>query len=352
MPGGAKNQRRRATRDDCPVDDPEAVAEAAGLRYVSDEQPGIRRVRRGKGFSYVDADRRTINDAKVIERIKALAVPPAWTDVWLCRDPRGHLQATGRDARGRKQYRYHPRWRTVRDADKFDHLVDFAEALPAVRRRVARDLALDGLPRERVLALVVRLLDETLIRVGNAEYAEENDTFGLTTLRGRHVRVGRGSVVFDFVGKGGIEHEIKLADARLARTIRRCHELGGKTLFTYVDEDDKPAPVDSGDVNAYLRDLAGETVSAKDFRTWGGTVLAGEYLVGVDDPDDPAETVLAAIDHAAEALGNTRTVCRNCYVHPAVIEAYEKGALQKAYSKARAGDRFRRSERAVLDVLS
>jgi DNA topoisomerase IB len=329
----------------------EEAAAAAGLRYVSDAEPGYRRVRRGRGFGYLDREGHPVRDQRTVERFKNLVVPPAWTDVWLCADPRGHLQATGRDARGRKVYRYHSRWRSVRDGDKFDRLADFGAALPGIRGQVAKDLARRGLPRERVLALVVRLLDETLIRVGNEEYAEDNDTFGLTTLRRRHARIGRGTVVFDFIGKGGVEHEVKVADAGLARTVRRCHELGGKTLFTYLDEDEKVVPVDSGDVNDYLRDVAGDETSAKDFRTWGGTVIAAEYLVGADPAEDPDAAIIAAVDHAAEALGNTRAVCRQCYVHPQVAEAFRGGALAEAYAGARAGGRMRRAERAVLDIL-
>src|SRR5262245_17576440 len=258
MSGGARASHRRERSNGAEESDAEEAAVSAGLRYVSEGEPGYRRVRRGKGFGYLDPRGKPVRDTKTIDRFKALVVPPAWTDVWLCADPRGHLQATGRDARGRKVYRYHPKWRTVRDADKFERLPEFASALPTVRTHVAHALARSGLPRERVLALVVRLLDKTLIRVGNEAYAAENDNFGLTTVRGRHARLGRGAVVFDCVGEGAVEDEIELADARVARTIRRCHELGGKRLFTYQDEDDRAVPVDSDDVNEYLRDLAGE----------------------------------------------------------------------------------------------
>jgi DNA topoisomerase-1 len=329
---------------------------AAGLRYVTDREPGLRRIRCGRGFRYVDASGAPAS-GRAVERARALVIPPAWTDVWICADADGHLQATGRDARGRKVYRYHDRWRTVRDADKFDRLADFGAALPGVRAAVSGDLARNGLPRERVLALVVRLLDETLIRVGNEEYAVENETFGLTTLRSDHVRLRGSRVVFDFVGKSGVEQEVAVADRRIARVVARCHELGGKALFTYLDDDGEVVPVGSQDVNAYLRELAGEETSAKDFRTWGGTVLAAEHLLSeASDPSDADDReverdVVAAIDHAAEALGNTRAVCRASYVHPAVVEAHRSGDLAEAWRTSRGGGRMRRAERAVLQVL-
>jgi len=329
---------------------PAAHAAEAGLRYVSDTEPGVRRVRCGRGFTYRDPDGAVVRDDRTLDRIRSLAIPPAWTDVWICAHPSGHLQATGRDARGRKQYRYHPRWRTVRDADKFDRLSEFGAGLPTLRSRVARDLQLEGLPRTRVVALVVRLLDETLIRVGNEEYAEENETFGLTTMRTSHASFRRGTVHFDFVGKGGIEHEIAVADARLARIVRRCHELGGKQLFTYIDESGERVPVGSSDVNAYLREVAGEMVSAKDFRTWGGTVLATEYLADQSLDGDPARALVAAVDHAAEALGNTRSVCRSSYIHPDVLRAFPNGDLHAAWAEARPGGRLRKAERATLAI--
>jgi DNA topoisomerase-1 len=342
-----------ATEPEC-LPQPQEVAEQAGLRYVSDRRPGIRRRRAGRGFSYRLPDGSTVRDPAERARIAALAVPPAWTDVWICRDPRGHVQATGRDVRGRKQYRYHPRWREVRDADKFDHLLAFGTRLGDLRAQVDEDLQGTGLPRERVLALVVRLLDDTLIRVGNAEYAADNDTYGLTTLRRRHVEVTDRRVVFEFVGKGGIDHRVKVAEPRLARLVRRCSELGGQELFTFVDEAGEPTEVTSSDVNDYVRAVIGQDTSAKDFRTWGGTVIATEALTGGRRPSTgPAveAEILRAIDAAAEALRNTRTVCRQCYVHPAVPDAYRDGTLEQRWRSARATARHRRAERAVLAVL-
>jgi DNA topoisomerase-1 len=337
------------------------ATESAGLRYVTDREPGLRRVRSGRGFRYVTSTGAPARPSDAA-RAKALVIPPAWTEVWVCRDADGHLQATGRDAKGRKQYRYHDRWRSVRDADKFDRLPAFGAALPKVRATVAEHLSSSGLPRERVLALVVRLLDETLIRVGNEEYATENETFGLTTLRDDHVRVRGSTVTFEFVGKSGREQEVAVADRRLAGIVRRCHELGGKALFTYRDDDDRPACIDSGDVNRYLRALAGPDTSAKDFRTWGGTVLAAEHLVEAAEADGAAQSgdadrdldgeIVAAIDHAAEALGNTRAVCRQSYVHPAVLDAHRSGELLDAWRHSRSSDRMRRGERAVLRVLA
>jgi DNA topoisomerase-1 len=253
--------------------DPEATAEEAGLRYVSDAMPGIRRRRAGRGFTYAGTDGRRLTDRRVLARIRALAIPPAWTDVWICPIARGHLQATGRDARGRKQYRYHARWREVRDEAKYGRMVAFGQALPRIRRRVEADLALPGLPRERVLAAVVRLLEKTAVRVGNEEYARENRSFGLTTLRNRHAEVGTSRIRFRFRGKGGKETEVELNDRRLARIVARCQELPGQALFTYLDEDGEPRTVDSADVNEYLREISGEEFTAKDFRTWAGTVL-------------------------------------------------------------------------------
>lgn len=329
------------------------AAEQAGLHYVTDASPGIRRVRRGKGFSYQSRNGHAV-DERTRERIRALAIPPAWTDVWICADPRGHLQATGRDARGRKQYRYHDRWRSVRDADKYDRLLDFGRHLEAVRRQVDEDSRRPVLDRDKVLGLVLRLLDETLIRVGNQEYADDNDSFGLTTLRHEHVEVGARRVSFEFVGKGGIEHEIRVDDPRLARAVRRCHELGGKSLFAYETEAG-PVTVTSSDVNERLRELVpGADVSAKDFRTWGATVRTLEHLAGEEAADDERgreAQVLEAIDEAALLLGNTRTVCRSCYVHPAVPAAHLDGSLPEHWRSSRATSWYRRGERATLSLL-
>jgi DNA topoisomerase I len=341
-----------------PCPDPAEVAAQAGLRHVSDDQPGIRRVRAGRGFTYRRADGTTVRDPSERERLAALAVPPAWTDVWICPDPRGHVQATGRDQRGRKQYRYHPRWREVRDADKFDHLLVFGQRLGDLRARVEQDLRRHGLPRERVLALVVRLLDDTLIRVGNPEYAADNDTYGLTTLRRRHVEVTDRRAVFDFVGKGGTEHHVTVDDARLARLVRRCSELGGHELFTYADEHDGVREVSSTDVNDYVREVIGQETSAKDFRTWGGTVIAAETLATMETGEGSGaepqveQDILAAYDAAAASLHNTRTVCRQCYVHPAVPDAYRDGTLADHWTRSRATARLRRAERATLAVLN
>jgi DNA topoisomerase-1 len=343
-----------------PADEPSCppareIAEEAGLRYVSDQRPGISRRRSGRGFRYLRPDGTTIADKREKARLAALAVPPAWTDVWICPHPDGHIQATGRDNKGRKQYRYHPRWREVRDADKFDRVLTFGERLPQLRAQVAQDLAGSGLHRDRVLALVVRLLDDTLIRVGNPEYAADNDTFGLTTLRHRHVEISSRQIVFEFVGKSGIDHRVRVEDARLARLVRRCHELRGHELFTYVDDGGALANVTSCDVNAYVRAIVGLESSAKDFRTWGGTVIATETLAACPAPATKRETeaaLLTAFDAAAAALRNTRAVCRSCYVHPAVPEAFTAGTLDEHWRTARGSTYYRRAERATLAILN
>jgi len=334
---------------------PEAAAAEAGLRYVSDEAPGIRRRKRGGGFTYARPDGTTIADKTERARISALAIPPAWTDVWICPRADGHILATGRDDRGRKQYRYHPRWREVRDADKFGQLTAFGRRLSGVRRAIDADLGRRGLPREKVLALVVKLLDTTLIRVGNDAYALENESYGLTTLKGDHVRVeGRHVTAFDFVGKSGLEHAVLLGDERLARIVYACHELGGQDLFSYTSEGGELADVTSSDVNRYLADIAGAGVTAKDFRTWGGTASAAAALA-VSRPaanDTQADKlILAAFDVAAEVLGNTRTVCRSCYVHPVVPAAFRSGDLHTAWRHARSRDRLSRVETMLLKLL-
>jgi DNA topoisomerase-1 len=336
------------------VDDPVADAVAADLVYVSDEQPGIQRRRRGRGFSYHDGDKH-VTAATTLERIQALAVPPAWSDVWICRDPDGHLQATGRDARGRKQYRYHPRWREVRDANKFAALHAFGTALPELRGRVDGDLRKTGMPRDKALALVSCLLDRTLVRVGNKEYADDNESYGLTTLTPEHAEVGWNSVTFDFIGKGGVEHHVEIADGRLARLVRRCHELGGQSLFSYRDaETGEVSGVSSTDVNDYLNLITGLPITAKDFRTWGGTVRATEYLALQGLPGDDKEvdaTIVEAVDDAAEHLRNTRTVCRNCYLHPTVLDAYRDGSLLEAWNTSRSSAKLARAERTVLSLI-
>jgi DNA topoisomerase-1 len=313
--------------------DPVESAQAAGLRYVSDTQPGIRRKRAGKGFAYVGTDGKTIRDAKELARIRALAVPPAYTDVWICLSPNGHIQATGRDARGRKQYRYHPKWREVRDETKFGRMLAFSEALPRIRTRVERDLGRPDLPREKVLATVVRLLECTCIRVGNDEYAKANRSFGLTTLQDRHVEISGSSLSFEFRGKSGKVHKVDLNDRRLARIVQRCQALPGEDLFQYVDDDGVRQSIGSGDVNEYIREISGEEFTAKDFRTWAGTLLAVAALgeAGVFTTQRQAKSnVLGAIDRVAKQLNNTRAVCRKYYVHPAVFETYLAGTMEEA----------------------
>jgi DNA topoisomerase-1 len=309
---------------------PEGSAQAVGLRYVSDTQPGIRRQRAGRGFCYRGLDGRPIRDPAVLRRIKALAIPPAWTDVWICPRPDGHIQATGRDARGRKQYRYHPRWRAVRDATKYDRMTAFGEALPQLRTRLERDMALPGLPRAKVLAAVVRLLETTLIRIGNLEYTRANSSFGLTTLRDRHVKIAGATLRFHFRGKSGIYHTVRLHDRRLATIVKRCQDLPGYELFQYIDAAGERQTIDSADVNDYLRQITGQDFTAKDVRTWAGTVLAACALreCGPCTSQTAAKkNIVQAIDAVARRLGNTRAVCRTCYVHPTVLEAYLDGSL-------------------------
>lgn len=339
--------------------DPEASAEEAGLRYMTDAAPGIRRRRAGKGFTYFGVDGGRISDADRLAWITALAIPPAWTEVWISPVKRGHLQATGRDARGRKQYRYHPRWREVRDEAKYGRLIEFARALPRIRRRTDHDLRRRGLPREKVLALVVRLLEATLIRVGNEEYARDNGSFGLSTLRDRHVRGNGADLRFVFKGKSGKEHAVRVQDRRLARVVRQCQELPGQELFQFVDADGARQSIDSDSVNAYLREVSGADFTAKDFRTWAGTVAASMALRGFLDIDDAAgrkKAIVSAIEEVAGQLGNTPAVCRACYVHPDIIDAYLDGTLVDALSeRARGAGRgahaLRAEEAAVLGLL-
>ncbi|MHB8645508.1 MAG: DNA topoisomerase IB [Thermomicrobiales bacterium] len=316
-----------------PPTDPVVSARAAGLRHVSDARPGIRRKRAGKGFSYRAPDGTLIRDTGTLRRIRSLAIPPAWTEVWICATPQGHIQATGRDAKGRKQYRYHPRWRDVRDETKYLRMIAFGEALPRIRERVHADLARHGLPREKVLATVVRLLETTFIRVGNEEYAKTNNSYGLTTMRNEHVAVSGGTVIFRFRGKSGIEHAIGLDDRRVARIVKRCKELPGAELFQYIDADGERQTIDSGDVNAYLDEITGDHFTAKDFRTWAGTLLAAMALQEFEAFDDEAQgkkNIVRAIERVAARLGNTPTVCRKCYVHPAVLDAYLEGTMRDA----------------------
>ena len=292
---------------------------AKRLRYSSDSEPGLRRVDNERGVAYLRASGKPVRDAATLRRIRSLAIPPAWTDVWICLDAQGHLQATGRDARGRKQYRYHGQWREMRDAHKFDRMMDFAAALPAVRRRVAADIARTGLPREKVLGAIVRLLDTTCLRVGNERYAEENGSFGLTTLRNKHVRVAGSRIELEFRGKGGKFHRAAVDDKRLAGIIRRCRELPGYSLFEYLDEAGGVQSVGSADVNAYLKEISGLDITAKDFRTWAGTVIVADELARREPPVGPSH-VVAAVREAARRLGNTPAICRKSYVHPRVMD--------------------------------
>lgn len=315
---------------DNPLSDPPAAAKAAGLRYVLDDRPGIRREKLGDGFRYLDAGGDPVTDEATLGRIKSLVIPPAWTDVWICPQANGHLQATGRDAKGRKQYRYHPKWRAVRDEVKYERMLSFGQALPAIRKEVDRALSLPGLPREKVLATIVYLLEATMMRVGNEEYARTNKSFGLTTLRNRHVKVDGSDVEFRFRGKSGVYHKVQVHDRRLARIIRRSRDLPGQELFQYVDDEGETHSIDSSDVNDYLRAITGEDYTAKDFRTWSGTVLAALALQEFEKFDSETQAkknIVRAIESVAEKLGNTPTVCRKCYVHPVVLDAYLDGTV-------------------------
>jgi DNA topoisomerase-1 len=335
--------------------DPVEAAGAAQLRYVSDAKPGLRRVRHGAGFRYIGPDGAPIRDLVTLRRIRKLAIPPAWTDVWICPVPHGHIQAVGRDARGRKQYRYHPRWREVRDQTKYARLLDFAKALPRIREHVARDLARPGLPREKVLAAVVRLLETTLIRVGNEEYARHNRSYGLTTLRSQHVTIEGTRLRFEFRGKGGKHHRVGITDRRLARVVRQCQELPGHELFQYLDDEGNRQSIDSADVNDYLRDSGGDDFTAKDFRTWGGTVLAAFALAAgaaSAEGSNLKQQLAEAIREVARRLGNTVAICRKCYIHPEVIAAHTEQALPTALAREAArDDRLSREEFAVLRLL-
>jgi DNA topoisomerase I len=333
MPSRHSNLKRSPTAISVPIIDPVESAKAAGLRYVSDLKPGIHRSSHGKTFRYTTPDEKPLRDKETLARIKSLVIPPAWTDVWICLQANGHLQATGRDARGRKQSRYHPRWREVRDETKFERMAAFAEALPNLRERVDQDLKLPGLPREKVLATIVSLMESTLIRVGNAEYARENKSYGLTTMHNRHVEVHGSNITFTFQGKSRVHHTINLQDRRLANIVKRCSDIPGYDLFQYLDPDGAHHSVDSADVNDYLHQIAGpkfeaQHFTAKDFRTWAGSVLACELLSTLEPFSSVIEAkrnVVQAIKSVASRLGNTPSVCRKCYIHPAVLEAYLNG---------------------------
>ena len=350
---GAAADRRREHR---------TAAVRAGLRYVTDGLPGIRRRRAGTGWAYYAPDGSRITDPAERARLNRLAIPPAWTDVWICPDPRGHIRATARDARGRKQYRYHPAYRATRDASKFRRILEFSEVLPRIRERVERDLAVRHLTRRKVLATVVRLLDKTLIRVGNDAYARENRSFGLTTMRARHVAVRGDTVRFDFRGKSGVRHSVAVTDRRLARVIQQCQDLPGQELFRYRDEHGRLQAIDSGDVNDYLREISGRAITAKDFRTWAGTMLAARTLRDLGRSSSVREAerkIVQAMDTVAGRLGNTRTVCRTYYVHPAVLDAFRDGVTvpppppppPRALQRERPTAALRRDEIAVLQFL-
>ncbi len=344
-----------------PVPSPENVyaARAARLRYVNDRQPGIARRGTAGRFVYRGPDGKVIKDGAVLARIKALAVPPAWTDVWICPLDNGHLQATGRDARRRKQYRYHARWRHIRDETKYEHMLEFGRALPAIRRRVDADLSLPGLPREKVLAAVVRLMEDTLARVGNPEYAAQNNTFGLTTLRNRHVRIAGGRIELDFRAKHGIRHTSIVSDRKLARVVKNCRDLPGSELFQYIDDAGERHCIDSEDVNDYLREISGCDITAKDFRTWAATHLAVLALADQAEERPTRKAQVEAIRQVARKLGNTPAICRKCYIHPAVLEGYLDGSLRRtlaavnaAVGQDEAAAEMWRIERIVMRFLA
>src|SRR5438132_11241749 len=332
---GGKKKRRRTNSAVAPAAalDPLVAAERAQLRYVSDSMPGITRHKARNGFDYHLPDRSLAREIATSKRIRALAIPPAWTDVWICRDPNGHLQATGGDQRGRKQYRYHPRWREVRDEAKYEKLLTFGHVLPLIRARVAADLQRHGLPREKVLAAIVRLMELTLFRVGNSEYAKTNKSYGLTTLRDRHVAIEDSHVHLSFRGKSGLRREGDIIDRRLARIIKACRDLPGYELFQYVNEAGERHAVGSEEVNAYLREITSEDLTAKDFRTWAGTHLAAEALrkfARLDSEAKRKKAIIRAVEKVARHLGNTPAICRRCYIHPTILDGYLDGTLLDA----------------------
>lgn len=350
----------RTPEDVAVLQDPVVSAQVVGLRHVGDQNPGICRVSSRKNFRYRDPAGRVVRDKETLARIKSLAIPPAWTDVWICPDPNGHLQATGRDGRRRKQFRYHPRWREIRDETKYARMIIFARVLPKIRHRVKKDMALNGLPRNKVLATVVRLLEVSLIRVGNEEYARENDSFGLTTMRNKHVDVNGSALRFHFRGKSGKWHDVDIRDRHIAKIVERCQDLPGQELFQFMDDDGERRDVRSEDVNEYLREISGQDFTAKDFRTWAGTVLAAMALrefAKFDTKVQAKKNVVAAIESVAEKLGNTPAVCRKCYIHPHVLDSYMDGTLVETL-KRRAERQISRwlrglppEEAAVLGLL-
>ena len=338
VPAKQKRQKRAVPAESAGIlNDPADFAKAAGLRYVSDHRPGISRKRFRDSFRYTHPDGTPVKDTETLARIKSLVIPPAWTDVWICKEANGHLQATGRDARGRKQSRYHPKWRTIRDENKYERMTHFAEALPGIRARVHHDLGLHGMPRNKVLATIVSLMEVTHIRVGNTEYARENHSYGLTTMRNKHVDVHGSEVTFSFQGKSRVHHTIQLRDKRLARIIRQCEEIPGHELFQYLDHEGNHHVIDSQAVNEYLREITGEHFTAKDFRTWAGTVMAAKMLHEFEPFQNVTEAkknIVSAIKQVASELGNTPSVCRKCYVHPAVLDAYMGGMSKQEAREA------------------
>jgi len=331
-----------------------ASARAAGLRYVNDGEPGFTRERRGSAFIYKDAKGRVVRNAKLLDRFRSLVIPPAWTTVWICSDADGHIQVTGRDARGRKQYRYHPKWNSARDGGKYDRMIEFAMALPDIRKRVEADLKKTPLSREHVVATVVRLLEKTLIRIGNKEYARANNSFGLTTLRDHHVQIKGSAVTFHFRAKSGVVQTIELDDAKLAKLVKKFREMPGTMLFQYLDESGKRRCVDSVEVNAYLKEITGRPFTAKNFRTWSGSVLVAQALCDVPPATSDAafkRNIVAAVDLARQRLGNTRAVCRKSYVHPAVFDAYRSGVTIAAVRPGPRRPYFSAEEAAVLALL-
>lgn len=335
-----------------------ATAEEAGLRYVNDDEPGIRRRKAGGGFTYVGPDGRRISDRAELARIRSLAVPPAYRDVWICPDPDGHIQATGRDDKGRKQYRYHPRFREARESNKYAHMLEFADALPGIRAAIDRDMGRRGLPREKVLATIVHLLENTMIRVGNDDYAKQNKSFGLTTLRDRHVAIAGGKLRFAFKGKSGKSWQLELHDRRVAKIVKASQDLPGQRLFQYLDENGERREVTSSDVNAYLREISGRDITAKDFRTWTGTVLAALMLAETEAAESETaakRNIKAAIEKVSAVLGNTPTICRKCYVHPEVFDMYLDRSLalriEEGAEALSQEARLRPEEQAVLTLL-
>ena len=358
-------ENRTAERDcfhiqDPVPDDPVESARVAGLTYVSNTEVGITRRRKGKGFAYLTSDGKPLMSTEDLARIRSLVIPPAWEKVWICPSSRGHLQAVGIDARGRKQYRYHPRFREVRDEAKYSRMLAFVKVLPRIRRRVRRDLRKRGMPRDKVLATIVRLLESTLIRVGNEEYAKDNKSYGLTTIHNHHAKVSGSTVHFHFRGKSGVEHAIDLEDARIAKIVKRCQDLPGEELFEYLDDEGTAHHIRSDDVNEYLKEITGQDFTAKDFRTWAGTVLAAHALLEFEQVDSQArrkKNIVRAVEAVAERLGNTKAVCRKCYIHPHIIDSYMDGSLvenlrQKAQKMLKPMRHLHPEEGAILVLLT